>query len=100
LHFDPGSVTFVPQAQIQSQRIGGAPVVLEVQPEHMGALAPGSCTQAARNVRWKSEEKICFPCSTSVAGLGQSVRTRGELSGEIHASGSAVVTRVEDIELM
>src|SRR5450755_2412908 len=53
LHFYPRCVIFVTQSQIQRERVGRMPVVLEVGAENIGALAPtsGAVDSSAKGVR-------------------------------------------------
>src|SRR5207248_1354611 len=67
--FDPGSVRFIAHAQIDSQAIGGPPVILDVHPKDTGSLSPLAARDAFVHQIGFTEIEIRSTVATHTDGL-------------------------------
>ena len=69
LHFDQRRVVLPAQAEVQSQVVGGAPVILEVEAIDRLALAPGAGAEAAAQIGGQAQHEIGFADQLARSGF-------------------------------
>src|SRR4029077_1827702 len=92
-------VVFPAYAEVQRQRVGCAPVILNVDPIDSRAMSPGAGADSASEVGGKAQHEIGLADQQTLRNRVHGVGRR-ESPCEVDVAGAAVVPGVERIHLL